>query len=76
MNMRFVLVTSVQDSYFGTVSKIVGFFCSGVPQKVTVIFEFPVFHQSITWKRFKGFIGLLLALSPGCVGKSVIWNLK
>lgn len=64
MNMTFVLVTSVQDSDYGTVSKI-GFFSSGVLQKVAVIFEFQVFHQNVTWKRFKGFTGLLLALSPG-----------
>lgn len=75
MNMTFVLGTSVQDSYYGTMSKI-GFFCSGVLQKVSVIFEFQVFHQNITWKRFKGFIGLLLALSPGFEDKKVNWNLK
>lgn len=62
MNMKFVLVTSVQDSFYATVSKII--FCSGVLEKVTVLFESQVFHQSKTWKGFKGFTGLLLALSP------------
>lgn len=38
MSMSFVLVTSLQDSYNGTVSKVGVFVWSGVLQKVTVIF--------------------------------------
>lgn len=62
MNMRFVLVTSAQDSCHATVTKII--FSPGVLHKFTVLFESQVFHQSITLKGFKEFTGLLLALSP------------